>query len=111
MWLRARAVILLPFFGKPASVVATTSSLDVYPTSLCTTSLYSYVVYLKQYNYYIFFNVEKIYGKIRACKTCIIFPATKTKGWVFQSFMLFHIQGESGKCLLEIPVTQMVTIK
>lgn len=40
---------ILPFSGNPANVVAITSSLDVYPTSLCTMSLYSYVVYLRHF--------------------------------------------------------------
>lgn len=70
-------MMILPFSGNPANVVAITSSLDVYPTSLCTMSLYSYVVYLRHFkNNYIEqknADVEKICLNTSACAEVLLF--------------------------------------
>lgn len=82
VWLTARAMRILPFSGNPANVVAITSSLDVYPTSLCTMSLYSYVVYLRHFknNYMEEKNAdgENICFNTSACAKVLLllFPTT-----------------------------------
>lgn len=64
VWLRGFAVTLVPFSENLGNVVTTTSSLDVYPTSLCTISLYTYVVFLKDMIYII--KKGKIIRSIRS---------------------------------------------